>query len=328
MRVLVLGGTWFLGRRIVELLSQRGDEVLCIHRGPRDPDEWVSVGHLHTDRAALAAHSARLRDFAADAVVDTCAFTAADVDAVLPVLPEVPTVVLSSQDVYQAHAALLRGECGAAVPLTEDAELRRERHLYRGSGLPRVPDAYDKLDVEDRWASRSATVLRLPMTYGPYDWQRREEPVLRRLRARRRRIPIGAGNLLCSRAHVDDLAVGVLAALDNRAADGMTFNLGETTTWPVSSWYAQIIEAADGDAELVRVPDRVLPTDLALTAAAGQHLLASVARAQAVLGWAPGDPVVRVAQSVRWHLEHHPEDTLWTEKDTAIDDSALALRLL
>jgi hypothetical protein len=51
----------------------------------------------------------------------------------------------------------------------------------------------------------------------------------------------------------------VLAALDTRAVDGRTFNLGETLTWPLSSWFGQILAAAGSDTELVRVPDHALP---------------------------------------------------------------------
>jgi hypothetical protein len=65
------------------------------------------------------------------------------VDAVLPVLPAVPTVVLSSVDVYQAFVGFRTGRCESPVPLTEDSELRRERYPYRGAGLPGVPDAYE-----------------------------------------------------------------------------------------------------------------------------------------------------------------------------------------
>lgn len=277
MRVLVLGGTWFLGRRVVERLHERGDEVLVVHRGSSEPASWVPVGHLHTNREHLADHHSAVQAFDPQAVLDTYALTATDADAVLPVLPELPTVVLSSQDVYQAHAGLRAGRCDAPVPLTEGSELRRERYPYCGAGLAQVPDDYDKLDVEDRWCPRGATVLRLPLIYGPRDWQRREELVLRRLRAGRRRIPIGAGNLLWTRAHVDDLATGVLAALETRAADGWTINLGEPHTWPLSVWAGQIIAATGADAELVRVPDTALPPDLALTAAPAQHFLASVA---------------------------------------------------
>lgn len=206
VRVLVLGGTWFLGRRVVERLHARGDSVLMVHRGRSEPDEWLPVRHLHTDRHRLAEHAGAVAEFAPDAVVDSCPLTGADVDAVLPVLPEVPTVALSSQDVYAAFTGFRTGREVAAVPITEDAELRTERYIYRGAGIDVLPDDYDKLDVEERWLRRGAVVLRLPLIYGPHDRQRREESILRRLRAHRKRIPIGVGNLLWTRGHVDDLA--------------------------------------------------------------------------------------------------------------------------
>lgn len=199
MRVLVIGGTRFFGRRVVERLYERGDRVLLVHRSHSEPAPWVPVSHLYADRHDLAHHRQTLIDFAAEAVLDTCAMTATDVDAALPFLPEVPTVVLSSQDVYRAHAALLAGRCDAPVPLTEDSELRRERYPYRGLNLPEVPDDYSKRDVEDRWLARGAVVLRLLLVYGPHDRQHREDIVLRRVRAGRTEIPIGAGNLLWTR---------------------------------------------------------------------------------------------------------------------------------
>ncbi|WP_280422537.1 NAD-dependent epimerase/dehydratase family protein [Nocardia carnea] len=324
MRVLILGGTLFLGRRVVERLHARGDQVLLVHRSRSEPADWLPVEHLLTDRHDLAQHRDRIRAFAPEAVIDSCALSAAGVDAVLPVLPEVPTVVLSSQDVYQAHAALLAGWCDSPVPLTEDAELRRDRYPYRGADLPEVPDDYSKRDVEDRWLARGAVVLRLPVIYGPHDRQHRENLILRRLRAGRTRIPIGAGNLLWTRGYVDDLATGVLAALDHRTADGLPVNLGETQTVPIRTWLQQILDAAGSTAELVTVPEAVLPPDLALTGAPAQHLLISVARAQELLGWSPADPRRRVVESVRWHMANPPSGAGWTDADTAADDAALA----
>jgi len=323
MRVLVLGGTTFIGRRVVERLHDRGDEVLVVHRGQHQPAPWVTVDHLLVDRQDLHHHAGEVEEFRPAAVVDTCAMTAGDVTAVLPVLPEVPTVVLSSQDVYQAYTGLRNNRCESPVPLTEDSELRRDRYPYQGSGLEGVPEDYEKLDVEERWLARGAVVLRLPMVYGPHDQQRREDLVLRRVRGGRPQMPIGAGNLLWTRAHVDDVATGVLAALDTRAADGLAINLGEPQTVPIVEWFAQIVRAADADLELVQVPEGALPVDLALTGASPQHILASVKRAEQLLAWSPADPALRIAESVRWHLEN-PPDTAWTDGDAGADDAALA----
>lgn len=322
MRILVLGGTRFIGRRIVERLHARGDPVLVVHRGSSEPAGWVPVQHLHTERQALGAHVEQIRAFDPDAVVDTYALTSDDVDAVLPALPEVPTVVLSSQDVYQAAVGLRTDEVEGAVPLAEDAELRRQRYPYRGAGLPGVPGDYDKLDVEERWLPRGAVVLRLPLVYGPYDEQVREDLVLRRVRAGRRQMPVGAGNLLWTRAHVDDVATAVLAALDTRAADGLALNLGERTTPTMRVWIEQIIAAAGADLQLVRVPDQHLPPDLGLLRARAQHLLATSERAQHLLHWQPGDPADRVAASVRWHLQH-PSQAGWTDDDSQAERAAL-----
>lgn len=75
---------------------------------------------------------------------------------------------------------------------------------------------------------------------------------------------------------------------------------------------------------MVTVADAMLPEDLAITAAPAQHLLVSVARAQQLLGWSPGDPAIRVKESVRWHLDYPPTGITWTDADSARDDAALA----
>jgi nucleoside-diphosphate-sugar epimerase len=132
----------------------------------------------------------------------------------------------------------------------------------------------------------------------------------------------GQSNLLWSRSHVDDVASAVLAALATRAADGQALNLGERATPTMSAWVQQIITAAQADLQLVRVPDQLLPPELALLAAPAQHLLAATERAQQLLNWQPADPHTRVHESVQWHLTH-PTHTPWTDQDTALDDAAL-----
>ena len=119
MRVLILGGTLFIGRRIALELLARGDDVMVVHRGQTEPAELSGCAHVHVPRTALAEVADQLRAWRPDAVIDTRAMTAADASAVLPHLPDAHLVLLSSIDVYRAYELLLAGQGGEPVPLTE-----------------------------------------------------------------------------------------------------------------------------------------------------------------------------------------------------------------
>jgi len=72
VRVLVLGGTVFLGRHVVETLLARGHDVTLFHRGQRGRELFPDVERVLGDRAT---DLDRLpRDARWDAVVDTSAF--------------------------------------------------------------------------------------------------------------------------------------------------------------------------------------------------------------------------------------------------------------
>src|SRR2546426_318296 len=107
MRVIVIGGTRFIGRAIVERLTAEGHSVLVVHRGETEPDDLPPVEHLHIERAALGSVEGRLAGFGADAAIDGTAMSATDAGVALDALPRgVRTVVLSSMDVYRAYLSL------------------------------------------------------------------------------------------------------------------------------------------------------------------------------------------------------------------------------
>lgn len=317
MRVVVLGGTRFIGRRIIADLVARGDEVLVVHRGNTEPADLGPCEHLHENRSAFATVAPRVAAFAPDAVIDTYAMSRSDVDSVVPHLPETQLILLSSIDVYEAFHHVLGGGEGEPVPVPETGRLRAARHVYRGGGVR--PDDYEKLDVEPAYLARGATVLRLPMVYGEHDHQRREEFILRRVRAGRRQIPIGVGTWLWTRAYVGDVSAAVLACLDSPAVRGEALNIGEPVR-SIRGWAQEILAAANHDAELVTVPEAVVPEDLWLTKRIDQHVLVDCGKAGRLLDWRP-DPAAGLAQSVTWHLTNPPTDA---SEDFSADDRALA----
>jgi 2'-hydroxyisoflavone reductase len=72
MKLLVIGGTHFVGRHAVERAVERGHEVTVFHRGGSEPGEGFSdVEHVHGDRdGGLSALKGRTWD----AALDTCGY--------------------------------------------------------------------------------------------------------------------------------------------------------------------------------------------------------------------------------------------------------------
>jgi nucleoside-diphosphate-sugar epimerase len=320
LKVIVLGGTRFIGRAIVEELAGAGHDLLIVHRGNLEPGDLVPVQHLHAERKELSAHRDELAAFNPDAAIDCRALTRPDSEIAIDALPSgLRLVVISSLDVYRAFGAVNEDRETDPVPLDEESPVRANRYPYRGK-MPGMDD-YDKLDVEDVYLSHGATSLRLPMVYGPHDYQLREEYLLRRVRAGRSRIPFGAGMWLACRAYVKDVARGVHLVLNEPAAAGQIFNLCEDRTYSVGMWSHMILDAAGSDAEFVRVADELLPEDLKATGTMTQHIAASARKAKSMLGWTTSDPEASLRTTVRWHLAHPPPDA---SADFSADDRALA----
>jgi len=70
VRILVIGGTRFVGRAFVEEAVRHDHEVTLFHRGTTEPDDLPAVEHVHGDRDRQLD---RVRG-TWDAVLDTCAY--------------------------------------------------------------------------------------------------------------------------------------------------------------------------------------------------------------------------------------------------------------
>jgi nucleoside-diphosphate-sugar epimerase len=320
VRVIVLGGTRFIGRAIVEELAAAGHDLLIVHRGNLEPADMPAVRHLHADRTDLPAHRKELAAFKPDGAIDCRALTRADAETVLEAMPaDIRLVVISSLDVYRAFGALNQDRETDPVPLDETSPVRPTRYPYRDV-MPGM-EHYDKLDVEDVYLPRGATSVRLPMVYGEHDYQLREEFILRRLRAGRDRIPFGSGSWLACRGYVRDIARGVHLVLQTPAAAGEVLNLCEDRTYSMRMWSRMILDSAGSTAELVRVADDLLPEDLKPTGSMSQHIAATAQKARSMLGWTTSDPAESLRTTVRWHLANPPANP---NLDFTADDLVLA----
>jgi hypothetical protein len=129
VRVLVLGGTGFVGPSLVRRLVEDGHEVTIFHSGRTEADLPDAVRHVHGDFASFDRHVGRLRKLEPQVVVDDVPYRDKGGHGIRQFVGVAErAVVLTSGDVYRAFARLLGSEPGPPdpVPLTEDSPLRAQ----------------------------------------------------------------------------------------------------------------------------------------------------------------------------------------------------------
>jgi 2'-hydroxyisoflavone reductase len=85
MKILVIGGTVFLGRHIVEYALKEGHEVTLFNRGQHNPELFPEVEKIHGDRNT---GYGKLTGRSWDAVIDTCGYTPGAVEKTAEILKD------------------------------------------------------------------------------------------------------------------------------------------------------------------------------------------------------------------------------------------------
>lgn len=161
MRLLVLGGTQFLGRHIVEEALRRGHEVAIFTRGRTRPDLFPFVQRLVGDR------DGDLRPLAHgewDAVADTSGYVPRIVRASAELLePRAARYLFVSS--ISVYADVSRAGVDETAPVAELAEPTED---WRSGGAYGALKALCEDVVRDVFGDR-ATIVRPGLIVGPWD---------------------------------------------------------------------------------------------------------------------------------------------------------------
>lgn len=346
MRVLVIGGTGFIGPHVVTRLSRLGHAVAVFHRGRTKAELPPNVHHIHCasgvlgNRQHFSEFASDFGRFAPDIVLDMIPATEDDARRILHLFRGRAhrIVAISSQDVYRAYGAFTGTEPGPVepTPLTEDAAIR-ERLFPYGSDTPRDPhdpkrwmDDYEKILVERAVLGDPdlpGTILRLPMVYGPRDKQHRMFEYIRRMEDGRPAILLeqGLAGWRWTRGYVENVAAAVVLAVTDERAAGRIYNVGEVNALPMIEWVRRIARAAEWDGEVIAVPTDLLPEELQGQMNSDHDLVTDSTRIRKELGYE--EPVSRdkaIACTVAWERSHPPESSRDQPVDYAIEDAVLA----
>ena len=257
MRILVFGGTRFVGRAIVRRLLQEGHTITLLNRGTRTDPFSTRVRRVLGDRRDPEVLARARAKGEYDAVVDVTAHHEKDTWSAVEALSGAigHFIHISTAAVYLIRNALY-------PPFREEQ--------FEGRLIPRPAAgspwlfAYHKRRCEEAlhraWAEHRFpfTSLRLPMVLGHADETRRADAYLERL--------AGGGPLLLPDGGLnswgflwaEDVAEAVAANLANTTAYGRSYNLAQRETVSVRQFVELAARLLGVEPNLISIPSQWL----------------------------------------------------------------------
>lgn len=270
MNILVLGGTRFFGKTLVEDLLRAGHAVTVLSRGKLPPPEGAA--HIIVDRTDPAALAAALAGRSFDAVVDNVAMNADHVGAALDALGDRAGhyVFTSSVSVY---ADFSRGLLWREADL--DAEALAidppDGHPYtigkRRAELLLLREARSHVPFHD--GARSGpeprngfavpfTIVRPGYVVGPHDHLQRMQFFLWRIQGGGPIVtPSGAGEIFQLAWHAD-VAAAIARTIGNPSTFGRAYNIAGAELFTYPTLVRALATACGAQTECLEVPRSVL----------------------------------------------------------------------
>lgn len=249
-RVLILGGTVFVGKHTVQAFQAAGWDVSILNRGKTPGDLPPDVERLVADRTDPEQLRSVLAGRDWDAVVDVSGFVmvaGSPTDAVGPLLD----LLEGHTNRYVFVSSIMAYDQVGWMPWTEDGPRR-----------PEPPTTYGgfKVAVENEIRRRfevggfPSTAVRPAAIYGPdnniFDM---ETPMFLRLLHRRPILLPHEGLVACNYGHVDDLCDAIVVAATHDNALGEIFNI--TAEAVTTRYYIEVLADIVGvEPDVVEMP--------------------------------------------------------------------------
>jgi nucleoside-diphosphate-sugar epimerase len=246
-RALVIGGTLFIGRALVEQLVARGDEVAIMHRGAGTPF-GSRVSELQCDRNDVDAVRTALKDSRFDVVYDNVydwqRGTTAD---------QVTAAAIAAASSGSLRRYVFTSSVAAyAAPgeYDEDGPLAPADH----PNVYGAQKAASERALFDRRHGIPASTLRPTFIYGPHNAFDREAFFWDRILAGRPIVVPADGSRLMQWVHVRDVARAAVLAGDEPRALGRAYNLANYPPITQTEYVQLLANVAGTHANLVRIP--------------------------------------------------------------------------
>ncbi|MFD2443273.1 NAD-dependent epimerase/dehydratase family protein [Bacillus sp. CGMCC 1.16607] len=255
MKILIIGGTRFLGRFIVEEGLKRNHEITLFNRG-NNKDLFPNVeqvnGNRNQDIALLMNHKW-------DAVIDTCGYLPQSLDKSIDVLADQVDqyVFISSISVYRDFSKKDIKEDAECLPMTraEADELTKDSDAAVMSHYGELKALCEQTLIE-RMPGKSL-VIRPGLIVGPYDATDRFTYWVHRVSEGGKILAPGNPNRMVQFIDVRDLAKWTIHMVEKKQT-GIFNATGSDQELTMSEMLHSIKSGVDSDAEFIWAEDEFL----------------------------------------------------------------------
>jgi UDP-glucose 4-epimerase len=309
MRVLIMGGTRFIGVYLTRILLEQGHEVVLFNRGNR-PAPNAGVHQIHGDRSNPADLKEKLSGIDFDIIFDNNGRELSDTQPLVEIFRGrmEQFVYMSSAGVYQKSDQMPHVEGDPIDP--------KSRH--RG-----------KHDTEAYLIEHDLpfTAIRPTYIYGSQNYNDLEAWFFDRV-VRDRPIPIpGNGECITQLGHVKDLAIAMAKVVGNHRAFEQIYNVSGDRFVTFNGLARACAEAAGKSPETVKLvhydPKKFDFGKRKAFPLRNQHFFASIQKAIAHLNWYPEYDLVSGLKDA-FHNDYLPSGRNKAEVDFSTDDEILA----
>ncbi|MEP0871361.1 NAD-dependent epimerase/dehydratase family protein [Trichocoleus desertorum AS-A10] len=300
MRILIMGGTRFVGVYLTQILVEQGHEVVLFNRGNK-PAPVAGVQQIQGDRTDPAQLKDKLAAETFDAIFDNNGRELGDTQPLADLFRDKVQhfVYMSSAGVYLKSEQMPHVEGDAVDPKSRHRGKHETEAYLAEQGLP-------------------FTAIRPTYIYGPQNYNDLEAWFFDRI-VRDRPIPIpGHGLHLTQLGHVQDLAQAMANVLGNPTAIGQVYNISGDRYITFDGLARACAVAAGKSADAVEIvhydPKQFDFGKRKAFPLRTQHFFASVQKAIAELNWQPKFDLVSGLK------DSFHQDYLVSGRDTAAVD--------
>ena len=308
MRILIMGGTRFIGVYLTKVLLSKGHEVVLFNRG-NNPPPFPGVQQITGDRSDPEQLKEKLQKENFDAIFDNNGRELSDTQPLAEIFQGRVQhfVYVSSAGVYLSSQEMPHLEGDPVDPKSRHKGKHQTETYLAQSGLP--------------WTSIRPTYI-----YGPKNYNDLEAWFFDRI-VKNRPIPVpGNGMAITQLGHVEDLAKAMAAVLDNQKAIAQIYNISGERYVTFDGLAKVCAEAAGKSSKEVKIVHyepknfdfgkrKAFPMRV-------QHFFADIHKAMADLNWKPEYDLLSGLKD-SFHNDYLPSGRGDKDLDFSVDEEIL-----